>query len=73
MVRKLWLVTQFGREPAHLSSRKRASFRRRALRITMYYVGSGEAIVISHGGRGILVDGGADSSLAKNDPLGRLS
>ena len=33
----------------------------------MYYVGSGEAIVVSHGRNAILVDGGSGSGRDKND------
>ncbi|MCH8274045.1 MAG: MBL fold metallo-hydrolase [Armatimonadetes bacterium] len=71
MSEAFWLVTSDDRRPilVDLGSQDKRAFRDDAIEITMYSVGKGEAIVISRGGRAILVDGGAGNK-AKNDVLG---
>ena len=43
-----------------------ADFRSNALETTMYYAEKGEAIVVSHGNRSILIDGGGGQPLESN-------
>ena len=65
-----WLVSANGRRSTDLSPPNRQLFRSDAIEITMYYVGEGEAVVISRGDRAILVDGGEGTGTNRNDALG---
>lgn len=69
MSRTFWLVSQNGKQTTRLTPAERQAFRADALQIVMYYVASGEAIVISHGQNAILVDGGSGRG-NKNDAVG---
>ncbi len=66
-----WLASESGPRGVVLDSAERQAFRANAVEITMYYVGAGEAIVISQGGNAILVDGGAGSAGANADALAK--
>lgn len=72
MSRTFWLVSENGRKTTHLTPEDREEFREDAIEITMYYVGEGEAIVISRGNRAVLVDGGEGTGTNRNDDLGRV-
>jgi beta-lactamase superfamily II metal-dependent hydrolase len=65
------LVSEHGRKRVDLGKMDRDAFRADALRVATYYVGPGEAILISRGRNAILVDGGAGTAREKNDDLGR--
>lgn len=65
-----WIVSPDVKKTIPMSSSERQSFRADAMEVVMYYVGAGEAIVISHGGKSILVDGGSGSGSNRNDKRG---
>ena len=70
MSRTFWLVSQGDKRRIHPSVADRQAFRADAIEIVMYFVGSGDAIVISPGNNAILVDGGSGSGSNRNDNLG---
>ena len=65
-----WLISNNEKRSIQLSAARQQAFRSAAIEITMFYVGKGEAILISRGNRAILIDGGAGTGRDKNDALG---
>ena len=70
MSRTFWLVSSGGKRTIAPSTSERQAFRADAIQIEMYYVESGEAIVISRGRNAILVDGGSGTNTNRNDQVG---
>ena len=71
MSREIWLVSEHGRTGVSPSAAERRALRDDGLQVAVYYVGPGEAIVVSRRREAVLIDGGSNSHLPKNDALGR--
>ena len=70
MSRTFWIVSANTRATVTLSVAERQAFWNDAIEVAMYYVGQGEAIVVSRGNRAVLVDGGAGAGSTRNDAIG---
>jgi len=70
MSRTFWLVSSDSKKTITPTISERRAFRADAIQIEMYYVDSGEAILISRGRNAILVDGGSGTNTNRNDQVG---
>ncbi len=70
MSRTFWLISPHSKKTTTLTAADRQAFRADAIKIEVYYVESGETIVISHGQNAILVDGGSGTRTDRNDKVG---